>query len=92
MGGTRVISGHGYFGNEADAVEYRDMVHMVGDRLTRLITTDRRTLEQVKAERPFIGWEGRYSQPGWTTDMLLEAIYPEFAPAGPAPRQRTERR
>jgi glyoxylase-like metal-dependent hydrolase (beta-lactamase superfamily II) len=91
-GGTYIIPGHGRISDEADLVEYRDMVHMVGDRLTKLIATDRRTLEQVKSERPFIGWEGRYSQPGWTTDMFLEAVYPEFAPAGPAPRQRTERR
>ena len=91
-GGTYIIPGHGRISDEADLVEYRDMVHMVGDRLTKLVTADRRTLEQVKAARPFIGWEGRYSHPGWTTDMLIEAIYPEFAPAGPAPRQGTGRR
>ncbi|MGE0447582.1 MAG: MBL fold metallo-hydrolase [Vicinamibacterales bacterium] len=91
-GGTYIIPGHGRISDEADLVEYRDMVHIVGDRLTKVITTDRRTLDQVKAARPLLGWEGRYSHPGWTTDMFLEAIYPEFAPAAIAPRQRTERR
>jgi len=36
------------------------------------------TLEQVKAKRPVLGWEGRYSRPEWTTDMLVETMYEEF--------------
>lgn len=78
-GGTLIIPGHGRLGDEADLVEYRDMVHQIRDRLAKMITADRMTLAQVRAARPVIGWEGRYSQPGWTTDMFLEAVYQEFA-------------
>jgi glyoxylase-like metal-dependent hydrolase (beta-lactamase superfamily II) len=83
-GGTYIIPGHGRICDEADLVEYRDMVHEVRDRLKKMITDDGMTLAQVKAERPFIGWEGRYSQPGWTSDMLIDAVYSEFAPKAPA--------
>jgi cyclase len=81
-GGTYIIPGHGRVGDEADLVEYRDMVHQIRDRLRKLITTNGMTLAQVKAARPVIGWEGRYSQPGWTTEMFLEAVYAEFARKG----------
>jgi glyoxylase-like metal-dependent hydrolase (beta-lactamase superfamily II) len=85
-GGTYVIPGHGRVCDEADLVEYRDMVYEIRDRMKKMVTDDGKTLAQVKAARPVIGWEGRYSQPGWTTDMFLDAIYPEFvkAPARPA--------
>jgi hypothetical protein len=56
------------------------MVYEIRDRVKKLVG-EGKTLAQVKAARPVIGWEGRYSQPGWTTDMFLEAIYPEFASA-----------
>jgi glyoxylase-like metal-dependent hydrolase (beta-lactamase superfamily II) len=76
-GGTYIIPGHGRISDEADLVEYRDMVHIVGDRL-RKMAADGLTLAQARAARPVIGWEGRYNRPGWTTDMFLEAVYPEF--------------
>jgi glyoxylase-like metal-dependent hydrolase (beta-lactamase superfamily II) len=78
-GGTYIIPGHGRVCDEADLVEYRDMVYEIRDRVKKL-ATDGKTLEQVKAAHPVIGWEGRYSQPGWTTEMFIEAIYPEFVP------------
>jgi glyoxylase-like metal-dependent hydrolase (beta-lactamase superfamily II) len=79
-GGTYMIPGHGRICDEADLVEYRDMVYEIRDRVKKLVG-EGKTLAEVKAARPVIGWEGRYSQPGWTTDMFLEAIYPEFASA-----------
>ena len=56
------------------------MVYEIRDRVKKLVA-DGKTLAEVKAAHPVIGWEGRYSQPGWTTDMFIEAIYPEFASA-----------
>jgi glyoxylase-like metal-dependent hydrolase (beta-lactamase superfamily II) len=93
-GGTYIIPGHGRICDEADLVEYRDMVYEVRDRLAKMVGTEKMTLAQVKAARPVIGWEGRYSQPGWTTDMFIEAVYPEFVPAvAPkgAPRTTSQR-
>lgn len=77
-GGTYIIPGHGRISDEADLVEYRDMVHIIRDRLQKM-AADGLTLEQVKARRPVMGWEARYSRPEWTTEMFIETVYPEFA-------------
>jgi cyclase len=81
--GTYVIPGHGRVSDEADLVEYRDMAYIIRDRVKKL-AADGRTLAQIKAARPAIGWEGRYSQPTWTTEMFLDAVYPDYAPRPPA--------
>jgi glyoxylase-like metal-dependent hydrolase (beta-lactamase superfamily II) len=78
-GGTYVIPGHGRISDEADLVEYRDMVHVVSDRLAALVGKERLTRDQVKERRPLIGWEQRYSRPEWTTGMFIDAVYDEFA-------------
>jgi glyoxylase-like metal-dependent hydrolase (beta-lactamase superfamily II) len=77
-GGTYVIPGHGYVADEADLVEYRDMAFIVRERLRQMIVEDGLSLDEVKAARPAIGWEGRYGRPGWTVDMFIEAVYDEF--------------
>ena len=83
-GGTYIIPGHGRICDEADLVEYRDMVHEVRDRLKKMITDGSMTAAQVKAAKPVLGWEARYMQPEWTTEMFIDAVYPEFAPRTPA--------
>src|SRR5262249_49809492 len=55
-GGTRVIPGHGRICNEADVVEYRDMVTIVRDRIEALINKGN-TLAQVKAARPTLDYD-----------------------------------
>ncbi len=81
--GTYVIPGHGRICDEADLVEYRDMVVEIRDRMAKY-AADGKTLAQIKTARPVIGWEARYNQPTWTTEMFIDAIYPEFAPKAPA--------
>jgi glyoxylase-like metal-dependent hydrolase (beta-lactamase superfamily II) len=77
-GGTFVIPGHGRVCDEADVVESRDMLYEIRDRMQDLVRVQHLTLEQVKAKRPVLGWEGRYSRPEWTTDMFVDALYEEF--------------
>jgi cyclase len=75
-GGTMVIPGHGRLCDEADVVEYRDMVVIVKDRVQAMIKKGM-TLEQVKAARPTLDYDplyGAISGP-WTTDMFVEAVY-----------------
>jgi cyclase len=75
-GGTMVIPGHGRLCDEADVVEYRDMVVIVRDRVRAMIKKGM-TLEQVKAARPTLDYDplyGSLSGP-WTTDMFVEAVY-----------------
>jgi cyclase len=69
-GGTRVIVGHGRLCNEADVVEYRDMVAIIRDRVADLAKKGM-TLEQVKAARPTRDYDTRYG----AGDGMAEAVY-----------------
>jgi glyoxylase-like metal-dependent hydrolase (beta-lactamase superfamily II) len=75
-GGTFVIPGHGRLADEADVVEYLDLVTIIRDRLNDAIKK-KMTLEQIKAARLLRDYEGRYgaTQGFWTTDAFLEAAY-----------------
>jgi hypothetical protein len=52
------------------------MITMIRDRVQDMITRGM-TLEQVKAARPTMDFDGRYgSKTGsWTTDTFVEAVY-----------------
>jgi glyoxylase-like metal-dependent hydrolase (beta-lactamase superfamily II) len=75
-GGTYVIPGHGRLCEEADVVEYRDMVTIIRDRIADLIAKGK-TLEQVKAAKPTLDYDTQYGATTgfWTPDMFIEAIY-----------------
>ena len=75
-GGTYVIPGHGRLCDEADVLEYRDMVTIIRDRVQDLIVKGK-TLEQVKAARPTLDYDGRYGAESgpWTTSQFVEAVY-----------------
>jgi cyclase len=79
-GGTLVIPGHGRLCDEADVVEYRDMVAIVRDRIRAMIKKGM-TLEQVKAARPTFEYDPVYGAKtgAWTTDMFVEAAYRSLA-------------
>jgi glyoxylase-like metal-dependent hydrolase (beta-lactamase superfamily II) len=75
-GGTYVIPGHGRLTDEADVVEYRDMLTIIRDRVQNAIDKGM-TLEQVKAARLVRDYEGRYGAPSGaaTADAFVEAAY-----------------
>jgi glyoxylase-like metal-dependent hydrolase (beta-lactamase superfamily II) len=79
-GGTLIIPGHGRLCDEADVVEYRDMVVIVRDRIRAMLKKGM-TLEQVKAARPTYEYDPRYgAKTGpWTTDMFVESAYKSVA-------------
>jgi len=79
-GGTYVIPGHGRLCDEADVLEYRDMVTIIRDRVQDLVKKGM-TLDQVKATRPTLDYDGRYGAKtgSWTTDMFIEAAYRSLA-------------
>jgi glyoxylase-like metal-dependent hydrolase (beta-lactamase superfamily II) len=79
-GGTYVVPGHGRLSDEADIVEYRDMLTIVRDRVQDLIARGK-TMEEVRAARPTLDYDGRYgAETGpWTTDLFIEAVYHELA-------------
>ena len=74
--GTIVIPGHGRLYDQFDVIEYRDMITIIRDRVRELVNAGR-SLEQVKAARPALGYEGRYGNAGgdWTTEKFVEAVY-----------------
>jgi glyoxylase-like metal-dependent hydrolase (beta-lactamase superfamily II) len=75
-GGTYVIPGHGRLSDEADVLEYRDMLTIIRDRIQDLVKKGS-TIEQVKAARPTLDYDGRYGATAgpWTTDKFIEAVY-----------------
>lgn len=75
-GGTYVIPGHGRLTDEADVVEYRDMVTIIRDRIQHAVSKGM-TLAQVKAAGLVLDYEGRYGATGgsWSTDAFVEAAY-----------------
>jgi glyoxylase-like metal-dependent hydrolase (beta-lactamase superfamily II) len=81
-GGTQVIPGHGRPCEEAEVVEYRDMVTIIRDRVQALIKK-RMTLAQVNAANPTQGFRARYGADSgpWTTDMFVEAVYKSLTAA-----------
>ncbi len=76
--GTLIIPGSGRLCDRDDLTEYHDMVNIVRDRMMNLVST-KRSLEEVKAARPLIDYEQRYSTPEWTTSMFIDAFYAELA-------------
>lgn len=75
-GGTMVIPGHGRLCDEADVVEYRDMVTIIRDRILSMIDMGM-SLRQVKAARPTQDYDDRYGADSgfWTTEQFVEAVY-----------------
>jgi cyclase len=75
-GGTLVVPGHGRLSDSADVAYYRDMVTIIRDRVQAMVAKGM-TLEQVKAAKPTIDYDPRYSATGgpWTTDQFVEAAY-----------------
>jgi glyoxylase-like metal-dependent hydrolase (beta-lactamase superfamily II) len=75
-GGTYVIPGHGRVCDEADLLDYRDMLVIVRDRI-RTLAQQGMTLQQVLATKPALDYDPRYGNDrgAWTSAMFVEAIY-----------------
>jgi cyclase len=72
--GTMVIPGHGRIADEADVVEYRDMITIIRDRIQDMIKKGM-SLQQVKDARPTRDYDGRYGDPA----AMIEAAYRELS-------------
>jgi cyclase len=75
-GGTYIVPGHGRICDDADVVEYRDMVVIVRDRVRNMIQKNM-TLDQVKAAKPTRDYDTEYvsSNSFVTADRFVEAVY-----------------
>jgi glyoxylase-like metal-dependent hydrolase (beta-lactamase superfamily II) len=83
-GGTYIIPGHGRICDEADLVEFRDMMVIVRDRVQDAINK-RMTLDQVKAARLTRDYDTQYVTPTSfvSADRFVEAVYRSLTPATP---------
>ena len=75
-GGTYVIPGHGRICDEADVVEFRDMVVIVRDRVQDLVRKGM-SLEQVKAAKPTQDYDPEYVNANSfvKADQFVEAVF-----------------
>ncbi len=86
-GGTYVIPGHGRVCDEADVLEYRDMVTIIRDRIQDGVKRGL-TLDQVKAAKPTLDYDRHFGADTgfWTTAQFIEAIYKDLSkPQGKPP-------
>jgi cyclase len=73
-GGTLVIPGHGRICDEADVVEYRDMVTIIRDRIADMLKRGM-TLDQVRAARATEDYDPRYG----SSSAFVEAVYRDLS-------------
>ena len=75
-GGTLIIPGHGHLCEEAEVVEYRDMIVIVKDRIQDMLKKGM-TLAQIKAAQPTLDYDTQYVSANAfvRTDQFVEAVY-----------------
>jgi cyclase len=76
QGGTIVIPGHGRLYDEADVVEYRDMLTIIRDRVQNAID-EGDSLRELRERRPTLEYDGVFGAATgpWTSDAFVEAVY-----------------
>jgi glyoxylase-like metal-dependent hydrolase (beta-lactamase superfamily II) len=81
-GGTYLIPGHGRICDDADVVEFRDMVVIVRDRVRDMIKKGK-TLDEVKAAKLTRDYDTEYVSSGSfvSADRFVEAVYKSLSPS-----------
>jgi cyclase len=79
-GGTYIIPGHGRICDEADVLEYHDMIVIVRDRIRDAVKKGM-TLDQIKAARLTRDYDARYSAPSGqgSTANFVESMYRDLS-------------
>jgi cyclase len=72
--GTLIVPGRGRVCDEADIVEYRDMLTLIRDRVRRM-KEQGMSFEQVKAGRPSLDYDRRYGSSPQAVNEFLAAVY-----------------
>ena len=75
-GGTFIVPGHGRICDEADVVEYRDMVVIIKERVEDMIDRGM-SLREIQRERPSRDYDTEYVNEDSfvTAEAFVEAIY-----------------
>ena len=79
-GGTLIVPGHGRICDEADVVEFRDMVVIVTERIQAMID-DGMSLREVQRARPTLDYDTEYVNENSfiQTEDFVEAVYRSLA-------------
>lgn len=82
--GTYVIPGHGRICDEADVVEFRDMIVIVRDRIASMVGRGM-TLRQIQAARPTLDYDTEYvtDDSFITADEFVEAVHSSLTEPAP---------
>jgi glyoxylase-like metal-dependent hydrolase (beta-lactamase superfamily II) len=82
--GTYVIPGHGRICDEADVVEFRDMIVIVRDRIADMIVRGS-TLRQIQAARPTLDYDSEYVDDDSfiTAEEFVEAVHASLTETAP---------
>jgi hypothetical protein len=56
--------------DEADVLEFRDMIVIIRDRIADMVKRGM-TLDQIKAAKPSLDYDGRYGDPA----AFIDAVY-----------------
>jgi glyoxylase-like metal-dependent hydrolase (beta-lactamase superfamily II) len=75
-GGTRIIPGRGRLANEADVVEYRNMVAIVRDRVRDLLGKGM-SLREILAARPTLDYDSQYGD----GETFVRSVYESLVAA-----------
>ena len=79
-GGTYIVPGHGRICDEADVLEYHDMVIIIRNRIRDAIKKGM-TLDQIKAARLTLDYDARYSAPSGpgSAASFVESMYRDLS-------------
>ena len=86
QGGTLVIPGHGRLCNESDVDDYRNWMTIVRDRVQEMQKKGM-SIQQVKAARPTLDYDGVFANSKWTKDQFLEAVFRSLDASAETPRK-----
>jgi glyoxylase-like metal-dependent hydrolase (beta-lactamase superfamily II) len=89
LGGTKVVPGHGHICEQADVVEYRDMVTIIRDVIADGVKKGL-ALERIQSMTPTLGYTTQYgaNTGPWTTNQFVAAIYQSLTAAPKAETQQ----
>jgi cyclase len=85
-GGTYIIPGHGRLADEADVFAYRNLVTIIRDRIQDMKKKGM-ALAEIKAARPTLDYDRRYSTTTWSAEMFIDAVYKTLPAETPTLRQ-----
>ena len=88
QGGTLVIPQHGRLSNESDVDDYRNWMTISKNFIQEMIEKGM-TLEQVKAARPTLDFDGVFTNSTWTPAQFVEAVYADLSRQAAASRPRS---